>query len=96
MLEKLDATKKISKSEYNKKMEALEEQLGQAQRLARSAKRPIIIVFEGWRGARRSAIINKMMQAMDARGFNVHSTLRMGEEYHHQPFFTNFWNFLPA
>ena len=96
MLEKLDLKKKLSKEEFNKIMDDLGQRLGRAQRLARESKKPIIIVFEGWRGARRSTIINTMMQQMDARGFNVYSTVRMGEELHDQPFFTFFWQHLPA
>ena len=96
MLEKLDMKKKMSKSAYNEVMDVLGERLGLVQRLAREAKKPIIIVFEGWRGARRSAIINTMMQQMDARGFDVYSTVRMNEEEHKQPFFTFFWQHLPA
>ena len=96
MLEKLDMKKKLSKGNYNDVMDVLGERLGQVQRMAREAKKPIIIVFEGWRGARRSAIINTMMQQMDARGFDVYSTVRMSEEEHKQPFFTFFWQHLPA
>ena len=96
MLEKLDMKKKMSKGDYNDVMDVLGERLGQVQRMAREAKKPIIIVFEGWRGARRSAIINTMMQQMDARGFDVYSTVRMTEEEHRQPFFTFFWQHLPA
>lgn len=96
MLEKLDLQKKLSKSDYGRVMDELGERLGQVQRLAREAKKPIIIVFEGWRGARRSAIINTMMQQMDARGFDVYSTVRMGEAEYKQPFFTFFWKHLPA
>lgn len=96
MLEKLDMKKKLSKSAYNEVMDVLGERLGLVQRLAREAKKPIIIVFEGWRGARRSAIINTMMQQMDARGFDVYSTVRMNEEEHKQTFFTFFWQHLPA
>ena len=96
MLEKLDMKKKLSKADYNAVMDKLGDRLGQVQRMAREAKKPIIIVFEGWRGARRSAIINTMMQQMDARGFDVYSTVRMSEEEHKQPFFTFFWQHLPA
>lgn len=96
MLEKLDLKKKVSKEEFNKVMENLGQRLGRAQRLAREAKKPVIIVFEGWRGARRSTMINTMMQQMDARGFKVYSTVRMDRESHEQPFFTFFWQHLPA
>ena len=96
MLERLDLKRKISKDDYNKVMDTLGERLGKAQRMARDAKKPIIIVFEGWRGARRSAIINTMMQEMDARGFNVYSTVLLTDEEKKQPFFTFYWKHLPA
>ena len=96
MLEKLDLSKKVSKEDYNKQMDVLGERLGKAQRMARDAKRPIIIVFEGWRGARRSALINEMMQQMDARGFNVYSSVRLRGVLQEQPFFSAFWKRLPA
>ena len=96
MLEKLDLSKKVSKEEYNRQMYVLGERLGKAQRMARDAKRPIIIVFEGWRGARRSALINEMMQQMDARGFNVYSSVRLRGVMQEQPFFGAFWKRLPA
>lgn len=96
MLEKLDLSKKVSNEDYNKQMDVLGERLGKAQRMARDAKRPIIIVFEGWRGARRSALINEMMQQMDARGFNVYSSVRLRGVLQEQPFFSAFWKRLPA
>lgn len=96
MLEKLDMTSKVGKDEYNKIMETLGKELGQAQRKAREAKKPIIILFEGWRGARRSNIINNLMQEMDARGFNVYSSVRISTDMKEQPFFAPFWRQLPA
>ena len=47
MLEKLDMKKKLSKADYNAVMDKLGDRLGQVQRMAREAKKPIIIVFEG-------------------------------------------------
>ena len=54
MLEKLDLSKKVSKEDYNKQMDVLGERLGKAQRMARDAKRPIIIVLRA--GAVRAAV----------------------------------------
>ncbi len=96
MLEKLDLEQKLPKDEYNQAMEKLGLRLGQVQRQARDLKRPVIILFEGWRGARRSLIINKMMQEMDARGFRVLSSLEVASDEPCQPFFTYFWKNLPA
>lgn len=96
MLENLDLSKKVSKEDFNKIMDDLGERLGRAQRLSRDAKKPVIIIFEGWRGARRSSIINTMMQEMDARGFNVYSSVHMVKKDYKQPFFAFFWQHLPA
>lgn len=96
MLENLKLSGKLPKEEYNRIMENLGVHLGLVQRKAREAKRPVILVFEGWRGARRSLIINKMMQQMDARGFNVYSVVHLTEEERQMPFFHYFWKHLPA
>lgn len=96
MLEKLDMESKTSKEEYNELMETIGVQLGEVQRKAREGKKPVVIIFEGWRGARRSNIINNMMQEMDARGFNVYSSVRISEDMKEQPFFAPFWHQLPA
>ena len=96
MLEKLDLAAKLTKEEYNQSMEAWGLRLGEVQRQARDAKKPVIILFEGWRGARRSQIINKMMQEMDARGFSVLSSVEVAGDEPCQPFFTYFWQHLPA
>lgn len=96
MLEKIDLEKKVSKEEYNEQIDALMERLGLVQRQARDAKKPIIILFEGWRGSLRGEIINDMMQGMDARGFDVLSSVGWAEKLHrHQPPFTAFWKNLP-
>ncbi len=96
MLERLDLKNKLPKTEYNEIMGDLGLRLGLVQRKAREAKRPVILVFEGWRGARRSLIINKMMQQMDARGFNVYSVVHLTDEERQMPFFHYFWKHLPA
>ncbi len=96
MLDKIDMSRDVKKKELNQIMESLGERLGAAQRKVREQKRPVIIVFEGWRGSCRDLIINTMMQYMDARGFKVLSAAMKGDEYRGQPFFTYFWRELPA
>ena len=54
MLEKLDLSKKSVQGRINRQMEVLGERLGKAQRLARDAKRPIIIVLRA--GAVHAAV----------------------------------------
>lgn len=96
MLDRVDLKKKLSKKDYSKIMKDLGDRMGIAQRAARDAKRPIIIVFEGWRGSHRSVVVNDIKQYMDSRGFDVYSTVAMDPSLSKQPFFTFFWKHLPA
>lgn len=96
LLEHVNLDEKISKKEYNKKMEELSLEIGKAQRAVRDARKPVIIIFEGWRGVRRGKILTEIMQYMDSRGFAVHSTVMMHEADNDKPIFTYFWQNLPA
>ena len=77
MLNKVNLDAKLKKSDLKKLLdEKLGYELGKAQRAARDAGMPVIMVFEGWRHSRRSEIVGKMMQYMDARGFSLPQELR--------------------
>ena len=96
MLNKVNLDAKLKKSDLKKLLdEKLGYELGKAQRAARDAGMPVIMVFEGWRHSRRSEIVGKMMQYMDARGFRVFTSTRITEQERQQPFFTTFWKRLP-
>lgn len=95
MLEKVDLKNKLKKGEYSAKLAELGLQLGEVQRRAREEQRPIIILFEGWRGSKRSEIINTLMQNMDARGFDVLSSMEL-IDVTDRPAFEFFWNNLPG
>ena len=96
MLNKVNLDAKLKKSDLKKLLdEKLGYELGKAQRAARDAGMPVIMVFEGWRHSRRSEIVGKMMQYMDARGFRVFTSTRITEQERQQPFFTTFWHRLP-
>ena len=63
MLNKVNLDAKLKKSDLKKLLdEKLGYELGKAQRAARDAGMPVIMVFEGWRHSRRSEIVGKMMQ----------------------------------
>ena len=96
MLEKIDLKQSLKKDAYHEKMDYFSSKLGELQRACRAAKIPVVILFEGWRGAQRSVIINHMMQQMDARGFRVYSASKMADEEMYQPLFEPFWRQLPA
>jgi len=72
MLEKLDLSKKLTKTEYKEAMDQLEIQAGHLQREAQRLGIPIIILLEGWDAAGKGTMINRLALSLDSRGFNVH------------------------
>jgi polyphosphate:AMP phosphotransferase len=95
MLETLDLSKKMTKSDYQARMADLKTRLGRLQRQAREAGLPLIIVFEGWNGAGKGTLINNLILSMDPRGFNVFSIKPPIEEEFMRPFLWRFWTKLP-
>lgn len=95
MLDKIDLKTKVGKSTYNKKIDKAMTRLGALQRELRDAKLPVILLFEGFRGTWRGALINKVIAALDPRGFKVYSASKTTEAQKNQPFFAQFWRELP-
>ena len=65
MLEKVDLTMKMEKSEYKAKMTALKLQMGKLQRQCKEMGLPIMIVFEGFDAAGKGMQIGKLIQSLD-------------------------------
>jgi polyphosphate kinase 2 (PPK2 family) len=96
MIREIELSRKITKAEYKKKMKSLEVRLGALQRRARELGIPVVIVFEGWDAAGKGTLINKLLLAMDPRGFTVHPTNPPNEEERLRPFLWRFWTKTPA
>ncbi|NLX99515.1 MAG: phosphate--AMP phosphotransferase [Rhodopirellula sp.] len=95
MLEFIDLTKTISKSDYQAVIDGLEARLGECQRAAQAAGVPVVLVFEGWDAAGKGEVINSLAQVLDPRGFGVRVILRPNEEERYRPWMWRFWNQLP-
>jgi polyphosphate kinase 2 (PPK2 family) len=91
MLEKIDLSKKIAKSEYKNYMDVLELKVGELQRKAKEAGVPVIIIFEGWDAAGKGTAINRLILAMDPRGFTVYPINPPNTEESLRPFLWRFW-----
>lgn len=96
MLELIDLDQAISKEDYEQQFPPLELELGELQRRARAAGLPVIIVFGGWDASGKGTIINRICQALDPRGFKVHSILPADKNERYHPWMWRFWNALPA
>jgi len=92
----LDMSGRMDKAEYKIQVDALERRLGEAQRGARRAEVPVVILFEGWEAAGKGTLINRLALHLDARGFNVHAVRPPTEEERLRPFLWRFWNRLPG
>lgn len=95
MLEKMDLTKKMGKTEYKEKIEKLMPKLSRLQRECREQNIPVMIVFDGFDAAGKGLQIGKLIQAFDPRGFEVHTVEKESREEKLRPFMWRFWKRMP-
>lgn len=96
MLENLDLTKKLNKTEYKEKMQELEPKLGRLQRECRELKIPVMIAFEGYGASGKGVQIGELIHSLDPRGFEVHAVKQETPEEQMHPFMWRFWTKMPA
>ena len=80
MLEKIDLTKSLSKTEYKEKMLGYESKLGKLQRECKELGIPVMIAFEGYGASGKGVQIAQLIQALDPRGFEVYAVKNETEE----------------
>ncbi len=79
----------------NARLDALGSELGRLQRDIRAAAIPVIIVLEGWEAAGKGTAINRLLLALDPRGFKVHTVQPPTKEERLHPPLWRFWQKLP-
>ena len=95
MLEKVDLQKTVDRETYRKVSEELGARLGLLQRQCKAEKIPVMIVFEGFGAAGKGVQINRLIQPLDPRGFDVYASRRPGEEERMRPFLWRYWTKTP-
>lgn len=95
MLEKIDLSRTVEKEVYKQVQKEYAERLGQVQRRLKEAGVPVIILFEGMGAAGKGTQINRLIQALDPRGFDVYASSRITEEEAGRPFLWKFWTLTP-
>ncbi len=96
MLDLVDLDKQIAREEYDRLFPELERRLAAAQRAARQAGVPVMVVLEGWDSAGKGYLINRITQVLDPRGFKVHATSAPNEDERRRPWMWRFWRDEPA
>lgn len=95
MLEKVDLSKAMDKTEGKRRYEEECSKLSQLQRECREAGIPVMILFEGLGAAGKGTQINRLIQALDPRGFQVYAVGKETEEESLRPFLWRFWTKIP-
>ncbi len=95
MLGQIDVNKKMSKKEYDERMDTLLIRFGELQRLCKEKKIPIMVVFEGLDASGKGTMINRMIQSLDPRGFKVFTQGKEKEEEEMRPYFWRYFTKTP-
>ena len=74
----------------------LEEEFAFLQRRCRQLGVPVLIVFEGHVGSGRGAMINRLIQPLDPRGYAVSCITTPTPDEQMCPFLWRFWMRLPS
>ena len=96
MLNSVDLSLTVDKDDYEEQFEIYADKLGYLQRKLRDLEIPVIILFEGWHGSLRGTLVNRLLSALDPRGFKVHSAAKSDCNYKEKPYFAPFWSELPS
>ena len=95
MLEALDLSKKLPKSEYRKRLPHLQRRLLHLQRTAWEAELATVIVIEGWGASGKGKVIDKLTQKLEPRGFSLHVIREPRTVETHLPWMWRFWVRIP-
>lgn len=96
MLETLDLSSTLPKAEARGRIDELQNELRVLQQQIRSARIPVVILFEGPDGAGKGDSIATLVEPLDPRGFKVRSTGEPTDEDQARPFLWRFWKDLPS
>lgn len=95
VLKDVDLSLKLSKQEYDKRLEKLQKHLSGLHNVIYREKIPVIIAYEGWDAAGKGGNIKRVSEALDPRGYSVNpiSAPDNNERLYH--YLWRFWRKLP-
>ena len=95
LLDSLDLSLKLEKSDYKKQLEKYQGKLNELSRHALAAKRSSILVFEGWDAAGKGGAIRRLTESMDARHYQVIPIAAPTDEERSHHYLWRFWRHIP-
>ncbi|MBC7963879.1 MAG: polyphosphate:AMP phosphotransferase [Steroidobacteraceae bacterium] len=95
ILQTLDLTKSIEKTDYESELEKYQGKLNLLTRHPDFKKISVVAVFEGNDAAGKGGSIRRIIQALDARQYRVIPVAAPTEEESAQPYMWRFWRSIP-
>ena len=95
MLEKVDLSKTLSKSEYRKMLPRLQRRLYDLAQACWDHGVPSIIVFEGWDASGKGSTIRTLTSRLDPRGFKLYPIQAPRTYELNHPWLWRFWLKIP-
>ena len=96
MLTDINLNQTIEKHIYKDAIKPLQEKLSALQQRVRTARLPVLIVFEGWGASGKGTSIGKLVNPMDPRYFDVLTMGKITDEMLMRPFLWGYWCRIPA
>lgn len=96
MLDQIDLDQKIDKGEYKDRLDAYQARLYDLQEALFEARRPAIVVFEGWAGTSKVGTIGLLTRRLDPRMLRVHPITPPRTYETHYPWLYRFWLKIPS
>lgn len=95
LLTQIALDRALTPEEYAAALDHWQPALIQLARRAHAARRPVVVVFEGWDAADRGRAIKRLTERLDSRGYAVHADAPpAGEDATHH-YLYRFWRRLP-
>ncbi len=95
LLQTLDLTKRLKKSDYEEQLEKWQGKLNTLSRHPGFKKISIVVLFEGNDAAGKGGSIRRITQALDARLYRIVPVAAPTDEERAQPYLWRFWRNLP-
>lgn len=94
-LGRVDLTQTLDRTSYERELKQLQKRLSSLAWQAHDARRPTVIVFEGWDAAGKGGIIRRLVTAMDPRLYQVVPVGAPNDVERARHYLWRFWRRLP-
>ncbi|MEW6356755.1 MAG: phosphate--AMP phosphotransferase [Planctomycetota bacterium] len=95
LLEHVDLSKSLKKSDYSKRLEKLQEEIFQLEHDIYAHRISVIVAYEGWDAGGKGGNIKRLTLGLDPRGYEVIPIAAPTTEEKAQHYLWRFWRHIP-